>query len=109
MASLGWTEILIVLVIVLLLFGANKLPDLARSMGRSARIFKSEVKEMKNDDAADAHQQPVVRELETPTSGNTQAAGDSGITNADAHNVARPDSFWDKPENQPHQTPRTQQ
>ena len=49
MASIGWTEILIILVIVLLLFGANKLPDLARSMGRSARIFKSEVKEMKKD------------------------------------------------------------
>ena len=52
MASIGWAEILICLFVVLLLFGANKLPDLARSMGRSARIFKSEVKEMKNDEAA---------------------------------------------------------
>ena len=49
MASIGWAEILICLFVVLLLFGANKLPDLARSMGRSARIFKSEVKEMKEE------------------------------------------------------------
>ena len=93
MASLGWTEILIILVIVLLLFGANKLPDLARSMGRSARIFKSEVKEMKNDDTASQPQ----RELDAPTSGST------GMTNSDAQQAARPESFWDKPENQRNQ------
>ncbi|MCT2338805.1 Sec-independent protein translocase subunit TatA [Corynebacterium sp. p3-SID1056] len=95
MASLGWTEILIILVIVLLLFGANKLPDLARSMGRSARIFKSEVKEMKNDDTA-SQPQPQ-RELDAPTSGST------GVTNSDAQQAARPESFWDKPENQRNQ------
>jgi len=32
------------------LFGAKRLPDSARSLGRSMRIFKSEMKEMKNDD-----------------------------------------------------------
>ena len=51
MPSIGWTELIIVIFLVLLLFGAKKLPDLARSMGRSARIFKSEVKEMRNEDA----------------------------------------------------------
>lgn len=40
----GW-EWLILLAIVLLLFGARRLPDLARSVGRSMRIFRSEVKE----------------------------------------------------------------
>lgn len=60
MPNLGWMEILIILAIVLLLFGANKLPDLARSMGRSARIFKSEVKELRNDDETQATpQQPA--------------------------------------------------
>ena len=38
----GW-EPLIILLIVLVLFGASCLPGLARSMGRSARIFKDEV------------------------------------------------------------------
>lgn len=52
MGSLGMTEILIILAVVLLLFGSAKLPELSRSLGRSMRIFKSEVKEMKKDDEA---------------------------------------------------------
>ena len=43
-------HLLILLVLVLLLFGAKRLPDAARGLGRSLRIFKSEVKEMKKDD-----------------------------------------------------------
>ncbi|MFF0990717.1 Sec-independent protein translocase subunit TatA [Kocuria nitroreducens] len=42
--------ILIILLVILLLFGAPKLPGMARSLGQSLRIFKSEVKEMKKDD-----------------------------------------------------------
>lgn len=41
--------LLIVVVIIVLLFGAPKLPGMARSLGQSMRIFKSEVGEMKND------------------------------------------------------------
>lgn len=52
MPSLGVPELLIIAVLIILLFGAKKLPDAARSLGRSMRIFKSEVKEMSNDDAA---------------------------------------------------------
>lgn len=50
MPNLGPTELIIIAVVLILLFGAKKLPDAARSLGRSMRIFKSEVKEMKNDD-----------------------------------------------------------
>lgn len=46
----GVWEWIIIAVIVVLLFGANKLPDAARSLGRSMRIFKSEVKELNKDD-----------------------------------------------------------
>ena len=49
MPTLGWPEILIILLVVIVLFGASKLPELARSMGRSLRIFKSEMKEMKSE------------------------------------------------------------
>ena len=42
----------ILLIVILLLFGAAKLPALAKSMGQSARIFKGEMKAMKEDDAA---------------------------------------------------------
>ncbi|MCK7660512.1 Sec-independent protein translocase subunit TatA [Corynebacterium antarcticum] len=48
----GPLELAIIAVVVLVLFGWKKLPDAARSVGRSMRIFKSEVKEMKNDDQA---------------------------------------------------------
>jgi sec-independent protein translocase protein TatA len=47
----GW-HFLIILVIILLLFGAPKLPGLARSLGQSAKIFKSEIKPEDKPDAA---------------------------------------------------------
>jgi sec-independent protein translocase protein TatA len=46
----GWELILIVIVIVLL-FGAKRMPDAARSVGRSLRIFKAETKGLTEDDA----------------------------------------------------------
>lgn len=45
----GW-EWLIIALIVLLLFGARRLPDLARSVGKSMRIFRSEVKDLHQAD-----------------------------------------------------------
>jgi sec-independent protein translocase protein TatA len=42
---------LIVIAAFILLFGAKKLPDAARSLGKSMRIFKSEIKEMQSDGA----------------------------------------------------------
>lgn len=47
----GW-HALIVLAIVLLLFGATKLPALARSVGQSAKIFRKEVANDSDDAAA---------------------------------------------------------
>ncbi|MBB5152612.1 Sec-independent protein translocase subunit TatA [Saccharopolyspora phatthalungensis] len=47
----GWELILIVLVLVLL-FGATKLPQMARSLGQSARVFKAEARGMKSDEEA---------------------------------------------------------
>ena len=49
----GW-HLLILILVVLLIFGAPKLPGLARSLGQSMRIFRSEVKAMKDDDGVDA-------------------------------------------------------
>lgn len=51
--GLTGAHLLIVLAVILLLFGAAKLPALAKSMGQSARVFRSEIKEMKKEDAAD--------------------------------------------------------
>ncbi|MBC6463798.1 Sec-independent protein translocase subunit TatA [Actinomadura sp. HBU206391] len=53
MPSIGTPEVLIILVVVLLLFGSAKLPQLARSLGKSARILKAETKGLRNDDDDD--------------------------------------------------------
>ncbi|MFD5543152.1 Sec-independent protein translocase subunit TatA [Streptomyces sp. NPDC127079] len=42
-------HLLILVVVLLLVFGSKKLPDMARSLGKSARILKSEAKAMKDD------------------------------------------------------------
>lgn len=47
----GAQELLIILLIVVLLFGAKKLPETARGLGRSLRIFKAETKGLSDDDA----------------------------------------------------------
>jgi sec-independent protein translocase protein TatA len=62
----GW-EWLIIVALILLLFGAKRLPDAARGLGRSMRIFKAETKGLAGNDttaaaAADAEQTPA-----TPT------------------------------------------
>ena len=49
----------IVIAVFVLLFGAKKLPDAARSLGKSMRIFKSEIKEMQSDSKPDAAGPPA--------------------------------------------------
>ncbi len=43
----GWTETLIILGILVLLFGSKKLPRLARSLGESLNVFKQEINDVK--------------------------------------------------------------
>jgi TatA/E family protein of Tat protein translocase len=47
------THILLVLVVIILLFGAKRLPDSARSLGKSLKIFKSEIKDNKDEKKPD--------------------------------------------------------
>ncbi|HLC40187.1 MAG TPA: twin-arginine translocase TatA/TatE family subunit [Methylomirabilota bacterium] len=51
MFGLGYQELLIIMVIVLILFGANRLPDLARSLGSSLKEFKKGVADVKDEAA----------------------------------------------------------
>ena len=44
------SHILLIVLVVVILFGSRRLPDVARGLGQSMRIFKSEVKQMKDDD-----------------------------------------------------------
>jgi sec-independent protein translocase protein TatA len=52
MPDLGKPEILILLIVILVLFGAKRLPGAARSLGQSMRIFKAETKGLRSDDDA---------------------------------------------------------
>jgi sec-independent protein translocase protein TatA len=63
-AGLGTPELLIILAVVVLLFGASKLPDLARNSGRALRIFKSETKGLMSDDTKTPEQLEIERRNE---------------------------------------------
>jgi sec-independent protein translocase protein TatA len=49
MGTFGPTHWIIIALLVLVLFGAKRLPDAARGLGRSLRIFKSEMSEMQSE------------------------------------------------------------
>jgi sec-independent protein translocase protein TatA len=49
MGSLGFPELVVILVIVILIFGANRLPEIGRGIGKGIRNFKDATKEGVND------------------------------------------------------------
>jgi sec-independent protein translocase protein TatA len=70
MLGLGAPEIGLIILAILLLFGYKKLPDASRSLGRSLRIFKGEMKGMKDDDVRgkdEARTSPVTGDVVSPT------------------------------------------
>ncbi|MGE3288769.1 MAG: Sec-independent protein translocase subunit TatA [Pseudonocardia sp.] len=54
----GW-ELIVIIGVLILLFGAKRLPEMARSIGQSARVFKGEMKGMKDDDKGASTQAPA--------------------------------------------------
>src|SRR3954462_14453283 len=75
--NLGPMEIGLIVLAILLLFGYKKLPDASRSLARSLRIFKGEMRDLKNDGeprAEEPNPPPVRGDVVPPTSG-THAAG----------------------------------
>ena len=99
MGGLGPLEIGLIILAILLLFGYKKLPDASRSLGRSLRIFKGEMKGMKDDDVRTkdaARTTPVRGEIVTPgpagAPGSAAAPGTvsaSGDLTAQLHEEAR--------------------
>lgn len=45
-------HILVVLIVLLIIFGASKLPDIAKSFGQSAKVLKKELRELQEDDGS---------------------------------------------------------
>jgi len=61
LGGLGTPELILILLVVLLMFGAKKIPDLARGMGRGIREFKDASREIKREietDPTDANKPP---------------------------------------------------
>ncbi|MFD5588043.1 Sec-independent protein translocase subunit TatA [Streptomyces sp. NPDC058733] len=77
---LGAPEIILILVVIILLFGAKKLPDMARSLGKSARILKSEAKAMKEEGSGGSAQTPPSDEQ--PPAQRTIQAAPGDVTSA---------------------------
>ncbi len=78
MPNIGPLEIIIVLVIVLVIFGPKRLPDLGRSLGASMREFKNSVtgkdEDDKQIDAADSKAEPVQAEKSEATPAGGQSS-----------------------------------
>src|SRR5215213_10206490 len=70
MAGLGWQELVIVLVIIMIIFGAGKLPEIAKSLGQGVKEFREEASA------------PVV-----PASTNTTATATDSTLRSDADGV----------------------
>jgi len=73
MPDLGKPEILILLIVILVLFGAKRLPGAARSLGQSMRIFKAETKGLRNDDETPVAAPPIEAPTGSPGSLPTAA------------------------------------
>lgn len=58
----GGSELFLILLVLVLLFGAKRLPDTARSLGRSMRILKAETKGLREDEEKPAIEDPEARE-----------------------------------------------
>ncbi|HEY9248381.1 MAG TPA: twin-arginine translocase TatA/TatE family subunit [Rariglobus sp.] len=68
--GLGSTEMLLIFAIVILLFGAKKLPELAKGLGKSIKEFKKASTEDDADDASTPAKKPAAKEEIPKTHGN---------------------------------------
>lgn len=76
-------HIILLLVVILLVFGASKLPDITRNVGRSMKIFKEEVKDLRDDsdtvkDAVNPN--PTTTTTATPPVNTTATEPQPGVT-----------------------------
>ncbi len=95
----GW-HIIVLLVVILLLFGAQRLPGLARSVGESLRIFKKEIKDVADDGTP---KDPATGAAAGPVPGTPVPPSDNvpSITTEKPYDTGRPydpAKPFDKPE-----------
>ncbi len=81
--SLGVPELLIILLVVLLIFGPRRLPEMAKGLGQSVREFRKGVKDMKEDFESEANDPD-------PQSKPSKAAAQEGAAQAEPANTSAP-------------------
>lgn len=94
--KIGAPELLLILVVVLLLFGAKKLPEMARAVGRSARILKGEAEAMKSDFSAEPASAPT--QTTAPAAAVAAAAPRDPGHQAPGHRTSEPRAAVPQPE-----------
>lgn len=92
---LSWWHWLLIIAAFVIIFGAKKLPEAARGLGRSMRILKSEVNAMKNDEAQTVDgvvgaPQPPSASTTTPTVTQPAPAAPTPYTPATPAEIAQP-------------------
>jgi len=80
MFGLGGPEIVLILVVVLLLFGAKKLPELARGLGSGIKEFKKATNDI-NSEVQKAMEEPVRQAPQTPQAPSNTTAATTAQTN----------------------------
>lgn len=64
MPSIGWQELIIVLVIILVIFGPKRLPEMGRSLGKGIREFKKSTSEIQEQLTAEEPKAATVEKVE---------------------------------------------
>lgn len=86
--SFGWMELLLILIIVLIIFGAGKLPQLGEGLGKAIKGFKKSVHEA---DAIDITPGDHVQQAQTTPSGH--ATTESATTASPTQHATQPDQM----------------
>lgn len=78
MMGIGFPELMVILIIIMIIFGAGKLPEIGSAFGRSIKNFKSSMKEaeaeeLESEQATETAEAPVVAEGTEGTSASTEA------------------------------------
>lgn len=62
LGNMGWPEIMLIFAVILIFFGAKRIPEIARGMGRGIREFKDATREIKNEMDEGAKDQPAAQQ-----------------------------------------------
>ena len=81
--SLGVLELLIILVVVLLIFGPRRLPEMAKGLGQSVREFRKGIKDMRKDLDEDTAEAPKAAPVSAAAAAPVDGSGSNPVDGSD--------------------------